>query len=358
MKLEDCNLRAICVVMQKDPTRANIDDSWNVARVEGSVPEMLFRFYTNADYFSPEAAPPFLRDKRRFLFSYLGTVTEAAKECLVEATQFSNEIKSLELEIYSPFKKAKGETWNPDAARNQRRVFRYFLLNLSSSLDMFAEVLAIFFHAKIPRLRLGRGQFSHVHEWLRRPIAEAAPETERLIETSLTNYHIHALHERLAPLVQVADERHDWMSLFFLYRNKLSHFGAHHALDFRLHDHEGRFYAFLPRVWPFIWQQYLQFQATPEQVNGKNDAQDEKLRQTIRSNCIHVDLIEFVEGVASRVYAILEQGFDILLSYYDQLKDIPQNSQVLADLEQAMNTLPFTRFDGAPETGKGASQSS
>jgi hypothetical protein len=335
MKLRNCERDLDVVMMADNPLRERAPEPWQQAWRSGSIPDSLFRFYANASYFSPDKAPPFLADPGRVLFSYLATVVECIRENLGEALDLCKEVKALEDSIYSPTKKARGERWDPNANQRQRRALRDLLLNLSSTLDLLSEIYALFFPGSINGLKLGKAQFSTLKMWLSEPL-----EADSSLIVTPQAHHRRLLHEALAPLIPENGSRQDWLSLFTLYRNKLAHFGALSFMDYRLHDKEGDFFSFLPRNWPFIWQQYLSWTSEEQRQNRP------PLWDTIEQTCIHIDLIEFIDGARERVTEIIEKGFGIFVDTYEGFKGLELNAAALEDLRRSEHVAGFVDFDG------------
>ena len=118
------------------------EQHWIRANESGAIPEALFRFYCRADYFSLEKAPPFLSDAEPILFPYLANLARGIKDCLVEAAALIDELRDTGARTYDPIKR-QGESWDPDAPEREVRALKLFLVDVSGSLDSFAEMVAL-----------------------------------------------------------------------------------------------------------------------------------------------------------------------------------------------------------------------
>src|SRR5437899_10425790 len=84
MKLENCELD-IDAAAAAPMVRAEPGREWVAARDRGLLPEAVFAMYSRSSFFSFGAAPPFLADERRFLFSYFAMVLTSLRDALVDA---------------------------------------------------------------------------------------------------------------------------------------------------------------------------------------------------------------------------------------------------------------------------------
>src|SRR6267378_3949923 len=251
MRLQDCVLD-IDTAMMAPIQRKEPEPDWVAARDAGVIPAELFNIYVRAGYLSFGAASEFLADDRNILFSYFGLSLRSAKEALEEAADELGLLIKAQALIYDPGKKMRGEKWDPDANKQMRKHFKRLLLNLQASLDATADVVAMFFTGMIAGLRLGRAQFSQIEAWLDRPLPSIG------LVVSPQEHLLGTLYGDLQPLVYSAAPEQDWLRLVRMFRNKSAHLGDPAALRIvGLHDDKGYFYHFLPRKWPFIWEEHF-----------------------------------------------------------------------------------------------------
>jgi len=337
MKLRDC-LSEFDFVYKDPPRRGRAADIWQAARLSGRIPESLFVFYSEANYFSLDAGPPFLSDPGRVLFSYLEVITNGVRESFEEGDELLKRIVALEPRVYTPLKADRSE-WDSDAAQSQRRALRYYLLNMSAAMDLFSEAVSLIFAKEVASaIPLGRAHFTHLVSWLKADVSVGSM-------LAPTEGQLEKLHRDLREVILAEGEEPEWLRLFRLYRNKLTHLGAGSVIDFRLQDADGSFYAFLPRVWPFIWQSGINY-SREDQLPPRAKA-SERLRRTIENNCIHIDLLEFLRNLDDRLRAIVDRGFGVLaetLNLFTRL-DLPLNEEALETLQSKARAIEFKDFD-------------
>ena len=213
---------------------------------------------------------------------------------------------------------------------------RYLLLNLSCSLDVLAELIALLFTNDVSTFKLGRASCSNLVQWVERPLE---PQASPLVTAS---YHfLERLHETIQPLMIDDGPEKDWYRLFLMYRNKLSHLGGSTLVDFRLHDETGQFYAFLPREWPFTWQAHVSFSqyADVDIPRGRSNLVD-----TITQSCMHIDIVEYSQGLVGRIRKIHDEAIGVLVDAYESLSSFPLNTAALAALRNQSQVYDFTEF--------------
>ena len=336
MRLQDCDLSIDAVMFRDAVIRDSAEPVWRAAWNDSRIPDSLFRLYTEADYLSLDKAPRYLEDPDRILFSYYAMLLNGLRESIAETNELLDEVKSWEEQVYSPLT----QTGDLAAGGKQRRAFRYLLLNLSSSLDLLAELLALFFTGDVGPIRVGKASSTGLFRWIAEPLTPLQNELQ-----SPRDHHRQKLHRTLRPYTLRQPPEGDWHELLTLYRNKLSHLGGSTVMDFRLHDDQGRFYAFLPREWPFTWQKHIRF--------GEDAPVDHQTARSntvalIRRTCIHIDIVEYSELLSRRITAILDSALDILVEAYHDLRDFPSNQAALSELERETRSCSFTEFVDDP----------
>jgi hypothetical protein len=332
MRLEDCILDIDAVVMapilRKDP-----EPDWVADRDARVIPADLFNIYVRAGYLSFGRGTQFLGDDKNVLFSYFGLALRSVKEALEEAAEeFDLLIKAQEL-VYDPGKRMRGEKWDPGANKQMRKHFKRLLVNLQASLDATADVIAMFFTGMIPGLRLGRAQFSHVETWLDRPL----PATGLIV--SPQTHLMGTLHSSLRPIVYPAAPEEDWLRLMRMFRNKSAHLGDPAALRIvGLHDEKAHFYQFLPRRWPFIWEE----QFKPSDSKAPKDPAI--IPKFLQDNLVHDDLVTYLSGLVRKVMALVDAAFAVMNRAYTDFAGFSPNVVALAELQGSSEMHRFERF--------------
>ena len=335
MKLQDCILDITHVSMAPLKKTAPEED-WNDALQSGAIPSSLFGLYVHADYLSFGSAPRFLADSENILFSYFAMLVRSLKDLLIEAEELTTEFVHAEERKYNPEKEARGESWDPKADIQARRTFKYFLVTSSGILDVLADLVALFFARCIPRLRLGRAQFSDLDDWLEQPFADA-----NHIVTPY-EHHLRELHCQLQGLIHVdsPSPEKNWLPLMRLYRNKAAHMGDHMFQYVHLHDENAAFYTFVPRQWPYIMEKDLK----PTDSNRPDDPSE--IRTFCEQTLIHEDIVSYTQGLRLKIFTVVDTTVTVLDSAYKEFSPFLLNEAALDELGASSKSFDFEYFQG------------
>ncbi len=331
MRLDHCKLD-VDLVVSAPLQRTEAEPSWIHARDSMAIPSSLFQLYARAGYLSFGSAPAFLRDEGNILFSYFGMVLNSMLVSLVEASEEESAFIEAQARVYDPGKKARGESWDPSAAPRARRHFRYLVLSLQAALDALADLTAIFLTGLVRGVRLGRAQFSRIELWLQQPLPKL-----NLIITPQQHY-LEKLYSTLRRLALPDGPEKDWLPLMRMFRNKGAHLGDAVFRYVGLHDDTGRFYTFVPRQWPHIWEKELK----PSGSATSTAAQP--MADYIRETLVHQDLVSFARGLRQKVLEVLEAGVAVLCEAYGDFAAFPRNDSALAELNGSSETHRFEYF--------------
>jgi hypothetical protein len=331
MRLEDCELDIKEVVSAPLIRRAPEGD-WIKARDSGAVPKSVFELYQRASYLSFGAAPPFLRDDENVLFSYFGMLLTAVMNTLVEADDERRLFVEARALVYDPGKHVRGDQWDSGADARARRHFRYLIISFQAALDALADLIAVFLTGLVPP-RLGRAMFSQIENWLKKPLP--VPGTTILTPQE---HHLRELYDALRPLVHPDGPSRDWMPLMRLYRNKGAHLGGTIFRYVGLHDRSNRFYTFIPRQWPYILEQYIKTSV------GTPTKDTQALHTFLRETLINQDILAWVEGLHSKVQAVIDAGFVCLNKMYRTFQNFSLNSAALTELNGTSERYDFEYF--------------
>jgi len=331
MKLENCELdvdRVAAAPME----RTEPEPDWIAARDARILPAAGFAMYSRSRFLSFGAAPRFLADERRFLFSYFAMVLRSVRDALVDADVELRAFSESQARVYDPGKRMRGEEWDPTAADRARKHFRLLLLSLQAGLDASADLTALFLTGLIPGLRLGRAQFSRIESWLERPLPPGG-----LIVTP-QRACLERLYVDLSPLVNAAQPERDWLPLMRMFRNKAAHLGDAVFRYIVLHDRDGRFYTFIPRQWPFIPEEHVH----PAGVGARRAS--ESLPELLRRTLVHEDIVSYASGLRAKLTDVIAAALEVLDSAYVQFRDFPPNAAALAELEGSSAGYAFEHF--------------
>ncbi|MEW6360328.1 MAG: hypothetical protein AB1696_28600 [Planctomycetota bacterium] len=330
MKLDQLNLdvtHGVC----RSPVRTEPEWEWVAARDAMVIPEQLYRFYCRANYFSFDRAPQFLNDPERFLFSFLAGVIVGMRESFEEAHELLAQIGNEQGKGFSPIKKLRGEDFDRKADIRQRRAFRYLIVSLSSILDQFAETVSLLFHGDIKTLTVGRAMFSSLRQLAQSPYSPSGPVV------SPKEARFEELHAVLVQELDATGNESDWFELFSLYRNKLAHLGSPMFQHMLFSDGKGEFYAFAPNRWPLFHQTMLSRAGEHEKDSGS-------LEEYVRENYIHQDLVEYSRSLLARVTRLINRGFEVLCTAYDDFSGFQLNERALRSLNEKKEQYGFRAF--------------
>jgi len=331
MKLENCELN-IDRVVAAPMVRTEPEPDWVAARDGGLLPPACFTMYSRSSFLSFGAAPPFLADEKRFLFSYFAMVLRSVRDALVDADVELRAFSESQARVYDPGKRIRGEEWDPAAPERARRHFRLLLLSLQAGLDSTADLIALFLTGLIPGLRLGRAQFSRIESWLARALPPG-----RLIVTPQRDF-LERLYATLSPLVNAPQPERDWLALMRMFRNKAAHLGDAVFRYMALHDRDGRFYTFIPRQWPFIPEEHMQA------ADVAPGAAPEPLPELLRRTLMHEDIVSYASGLRLKVTEVVSAVLEILDSAFVQFRDFPLNAAAVAELQGSAESYAFEHF--------------
>jgi len=331
MKLENCELN-IGVVVIAPVVRTEPIPEWVAARDTGVLPLAGFAMYSRSSFFSFGAAPPFLADEKRFLFSYFAMVLTSLRDALLDTDVELRAFSESQTRVYDPGKKLRGEEWDPTAPDRARKHFRLLLLSLQAGLDATADLIAMFLTGLIPGLRLGRAQFSRVESWLERPLAPGG-----LIVTPQRDC-LERLYAALSPLLNAPSPECEWLPLMRMFRNKAAHLGDAVFRYMALHDRNGHFYTFIPRQWPFIPEEHMH----PAQVGQR--ATSQPLPELLKRTLVHEDIVSYASGLRGKITEVIAAALEILDAAYVRFRDFPLNAAALSELEGSAEGYAFEYF--------------
>ena len=329
MLMKDC-ITDIDHVSMRSFERTGPEEDWLAARQSDFLPGSVYELYRLNNFLSFGGAPTFLKDDDSVLFSYFGLVLRSLMEALRDADEHVKSFTELHSQSYDAGKELKGEPWDKTADARARRQFRDLLIALQTSLDSFADLVAIFWPGAIKNLSVGRAQFSRIETWLKQPNA-----TSSCLLISPADFYLQKMHQALVPIVNAGPPETDWLPLMRLLRNKAAHLGQPQFRYMGLHDMELRFYTFIPREWPYIWEQYIKPVGTPV---------TKPIAELIEEGFIHQDIISFAAGLRTKVTQLVNAGVSVLNEAFEQLKNIPLNQAALDQLEKNSEKHAFEHF--------------
>ena len=297
MKFKDC--LSADIVVSAPMARTSPEESWVVAHDKKIIPAPLYRFYVAADFFSFDKCPTFLADDQRIIFSHLGASVDLIKSSFEDYHELLDLMKKYDADTYNPIKKIKNEPFDPSAPKYFNRCLQLLLINMYSILDATAEVIS----AVLSWGKFGRASFAEIVKKIKDDLKASALDTDNKAIASVDKKY----QEDIMRLIKeeiIDDYNAEWFDLFKLYRDKMAHFRYH--TGFLFHDKGGKFYHFLPRQWPYYFQQGIAY--------GKAKALD--------NNAYFVDLLmecdvfEYCEGLHKKIYGLTENIFKILSEAY------------------------------------------
>ncbi len=302
MKLNDC-LTADAVV-SAPLARSSPDDSWVTAHDKKIIPTALFKFYVIADYFSFDKCPMFLPDDQRIIFSHLGASIDLIKSSFEDYHELLDLMKKYDSDTYNPIKKLKNEPFDPFAPKHFNRCFQLLLINMYSILDATAEAMS----AVLSWGNFGRASFADIVKSARDRVKIASRTSRKKVIVSADEKY----QEDIVNIIEkeiIDGSNLEWFELFKLYRDKMAHFRYHSG--FLFHDKDGKFHHFLPRQWPYYFQQGITY------GKPKNDDTNAYFADLL----MECDIFEYCEGLHNKVFGLTEKIFCSLSEVYRIKKD-------------------------------------
>ncbi len=314
--------------------RTSPENDWAEARENGVLPPSIYLFYQKTMFLSFGAAPDYLKDETNVLFSYLGMILRGLKESFAEAHETQRAFAREQSRVYDPGKKLKGETWDKDADLRARRHLRHFLFALCNGLDTMADLVALMLPGIVPRLELGEAQFVRIEKWLEKPLTPPSQLVTPAQDVASR------LHGDLRALVKCKDPERGWLPYLRHLRNKAAHLGDSTFREFGLHDAGANFYVFVPRIWPFIWEQEIKAASQQGKPVRSNTP------ALLRKRLMHQDIISFTGGALAKVTAVAECVVGLMSECYTQFENFPLNQAAITELNSNSLSFSFKKFSG------------
>ena len=305
MKLKDC-LEAD-VTVSAPLSRKGPSESWESAYKKGFTPESLYKFYVTADYFSLDKCPKFLNDNQNILFPHLEAAIEIVKSSFEDYYELIDLMKKYDKDSYTPIKEIKREAFDKNATKLFYRCFQILMINMYSIFDSTAEAIAII----LSWGKLGRGQFTDLVKDVRNSLSKNNNSSSVKI-ISLEEKYIKDIKNVIKEDI-IAEHNNEWYELFKLYRDKQAHFRRFNG--FLLHDKECNFYHFLPREWPYYFQQDISYAKNVKSNTNNN------LKELFSELLMEQDIFEYCDGLYKKIYNLTNRIFIILTEAFKIKKD-------------------------------------
>jgi hypothetical protein len=331
MRLEDCVLD-VDIFVGAEFERNQPEERWVTARDSGAIPQELYDLYCGAGFLSFRAGSGFLTDEQNILFSYFSMILNCLVDGLLDAHDRRGDFVTDQNLTYDAGKKFRGEYWDSEADPRARRHFRDFLLALDGSLDTLADIIAMFLTGRIARLRLGRGEFSAIEQWVAQPL-----KSPGMVSTPY-DFHLQKLYDAIKPLILVDPPEEDWLSLMHALRNKSIHLGQSTLRQMGLHDRGGKFYVFLPRKWPFIWEKDFKTH------DPTRKSEQLHMPSFLAGLLINQDILSFVDGLHKRVLEVMRAAISEILAMYRTFETFETNRAAILELDRNSIVFKFRNF--------------
>jgi hypothetical protein len=238
---------------------------------------------------------------------------------------------------YNPIKRLRGEKYDydPQSHEKQSRAFKELTLSLTGILDQFSEVLAIVFDGKIVGTNAGRTQFIQVYkDFLCRP-AQVQPGGI----VAPWDHFTDALHNRISSIAVGTGEEEEWLEVLYLYRNKLAHLGVGMFMDICFADPQAdRFYAFMPKKWPYHIEEKLRAATDPESRQAKT------VMEVWGEILSHCDVVDFARGALGKVSLLIQEGMDVVNQTYAQMGNSAYNQRAFESVTRNAKACKFKSF--------------
>lgn len=336
MRLENFNLNGSAIVMAPF-IRNEPESDWVTARDSGIVPQSMFALYTRSNYLSFGSAPSFLSDKDHFLFSYFGLVLKSIKDCLLDADDELLAFVAAQGKGYDPEKRIMNQKWDAEADDIARKNFQLLLMSLLSSLDGASDLVALFLTNSIKGLLVGKAAFSKIEVWLQIPLPPphfvVTPQQQKLED----------LYKRIQPLVCTQGEEKDWLKFARILRNKSAHMRSS-MRHFTFKHYDQNLYTFLPRQWPFFWEQHMHTDGTVPPAGFK------PLPQLFLETLIHQDIVSYGHDLRDKVTTLLGETLAVIDMMYSEFQNFSQNQTALSQLLGNFEMTDFLSFQQSSQS--------
>ena len=302
MKFKDC--LTADVVISAPLARSSPEDSWVAANDKKTIPGSLYKFYVGADFFSFDRCPKFLADDQRIIFSHLGASVDLIKSSFEDYHELLDLMKKYDADTYNPIKKLKNERFDPSAPKYFNRCLQLLLINMYSVLDGTAEVIS----AVLSWGNFGRASFIEIVKKIKDDSKTSLPASGKQTIVSADKKYLEDITNLIKKEI-IEDNNNEWFELFKLYRDKMAHFRYHSG--FLFHDNDGKFYHFLPRQWPYYFQQGITY--------GKSKEDD--IKSYFDDLLMECDIFEYCEGLHKKVFGLTDKIFCLLCEVYKIKQD-------------------------------------
>ncbi len=125
-----------------------------------------------------------------------------------------------------------------------------------------------------------------------------------------------------------------------LFRNKGAHLGSAMFRYVGLHDESFRFYTFIPRQWPYMWERHI------KRHDPNRPIDLDFLPTLLRKTVVHQDIITYTQGLRAKVLDVVHAGVSVLVETYEQFKGLAVNQAALAELQASSESYDFECFLG------------
>jgi hypothetical protein len=119
-------------------------------------------------------------------------------------------------------------------------------------------------------------------------------------------------------------------------RNKSIHLGQWTLRQIGLHDTNRKFYIFLPRKWPFIWEEDF----TPHDSAVKPAHMPTLLTDLL----INQDILSFADSLHQKVIEVVRAAISEILNMYRAFEHFDTNGAAIAELDRNSITFKFKNF--------------
>ncbi|MDP8237795.1 MAG: hypothetical protein P9X24_01780 [Candidatus Hatepunaea meridiana] len=327
MKLKDLNISPDMAVTSP-LLSSSPDKKWIEAHERKLIPTNLYVFYVNNNCFSLNIIPNYFDNGNCFMFGYLKSIIIAMFSSFIEINNLTDELKLIYHKGYSPIKRIKDIPYDKNVDDRITLLYKYYVISVVSILDQFSELVALILTNTVKGLKVGKASFTKILI----TIDNCPREGNHAEITELKKSCISMLIEKIKPML--SDDNRRMIDLIYLHRNKLTHLGCYTFPIFSLHDEEGLFYKFLPSVWPINIESGITI--------SDRDENDHSRFNSYIKNFANIDIIELIKEVHSIIIDLMNDGFSVLNTSYDLVKNLPFNKEALKQINSNREKINFT----------------
>ncbi len=148
--------------------------------------------------------------------------------------------------------------------------------------------------------------------------------------------YVYDLYKILHLIIMADGPECDWLPYLRLLRNKSAHLGQPLFRQIGLRGSDGRYYMFLPREWPYLWEKHIK-------PVGKNP-HTEPFPVLFLRTLAHDDVTAYANSARIKVISLIDNAIRVICQAYRDFSDFPFNTAALEQLTRNSKKFKFEHF--------------